>query len=192
MGTEVAVTLSAATGMAAQAAPAEIDLDRLKRREPGAWSQLFERDYAIVFRFVLARVGERALAEDIASQVFVEAIEGIGRYRERGKPITAWLLTIGRHRSLDWFRRARREMGTAVEPTTEGPETGLTVALDALVHLTEDQREVIQLRFVEGYQLEEVARLTGRTAGAVKSLQHRALARLKKIIDDGTYGEGKR
>ncbi len=190
MGTEATVTLSAATGLAATAASTDIDLERLKRREPGAWSQLFERDYAIVFRFVLSRVGERALAEDIASQAFVEAIEGIGRYRERGRPITAWLLSIARHRSLDWFRKVGREVGTAIEPTTEGPEANLTVALDALVHLTEDQRQVIQLRFVEGYHLEEVAKLTGRTTGAVKSLQHRALARLKKIIDDGIIGEG--
>ena len=190
MGMEMAVALSAAAGLVAQTAQTDIDLDRLKRREPGAWSQLFERDYPIVFRSVLSRVGERALAEDIASQVFIEAIEGIGRYRERGRPITAWLLTIARHRSFDWFRKVRREVGTVIEPTTEGPEATLTVALDALVHLTEDQREVIQLRFVEGYHLEEVAQLTGRTAGAVKSLQHRALARLKKIIDDGTNGEG--
>ncbi len=190
MGMEMAVALSAAAGLVAQTAQTDIDLDRLKRREPGAWSQLFERDYPIIFRSVLSRVGERALAEDIASQVFIEAIEGIGRYRERGRPITAWLLTIARHRSFDWFRKVRREVGTVIEPTTEGPEATLTVALDALVHLTEDQREVIQLRFVEGYHLEEVAQLTGRTAGAVKSLQHRALARLKKIIDDGTNGEG--
>ena len=190
MGMEKVVTLSTATGLVAQVTLADINLDRLKRREPGAWSQLFERDYPIIFRSVLSRVGERALAEDIASQVFVEAIEGIGRYRERGRPITAWLLTIARHRSFDWFRKARREVGTAIEPMAEGPEARLTVALDALVHLTEEQREVIQLRFVEGYHLEEVAQLTGRTAGAVKSLQHRALARLEKIIDDGTLGEG--
>jgi RNA polymerase sigma-70 factor (ECF subfamily) len=190
MGAEAVGPLTVTTGSAAQAAQAEIDLDRLKRREPGAWALLFERDYPVVFRSVLARVGERALAEDIASQVFIEAIEGIGRYRDRGRPITAWLISIGRHRSLDWFRKARREMGTAIEPIAEGPEASLTVALDALVHLTEEQREIVHLRFVEGYQLEEVARLTGRTTGAVKSLQHRALARLKKILDDGSMGRG--
>ena len=77
MGMEKVVTLSTATGLVAQVTLADINLDRLKRREPGAWSQLFERDYPIIFRSVLSRVGERALAEDIASQVFVEAIEGI-------------------------------------------------------------------------------------------------------------------
>ncbi|MFN0148692.1 MAG: RNA polymerase sigma factor [Dehalococcoidia bacterium] len=173
-----------ATATAAQVAPQEIELARLKRREPLAWSLLFEREYPLVFRVVLGRVREPAVAEDIASQVFLEAMQGIGRYRDRGRPMTAWLLTIARHRSLDWFRKARREHGIAIEPVGDGPESGLTVALDALAVLTHEQREVIHLRFVEGYSLEEVGRMTGRKTGAVKSLQHRALARLKTVIGE--------
>ena len=163
------VLASMAVATAASAAPVEIELARLKRREPMAWSLLFEREYPIVFRVVLGRVREPVVAEDIAAQVFLEAMEGIGRYRDRGRPITAWLLTIARHRSLDWFRKARREQGTEVEPVGEGPDSGLTVALDALASLTDEQREVVHLRFVEGYALEEVARMM---AGAPVQSSH--------------------
>lgn len=163
-----------------------LDIARLKRRDPGAWTALFERDYAAVFRAALGQVGEPAVAEDIAGQVFLEALEGIGRYRDRGRPLTAWLMTIARHRALDWFRKRSRERGSEIEPTSEGPEAGLTVAVDALARLTADQREVIHFRFVEGYSLEEVATMTGRSTGAVKSLQHRGLARLRTFIgEDG-------
>ena len=180
----MALTTSATVTLAAPKTALAPNLARLKRREPGEWSALFERDYAIVFRSSLSRVGEPTVAEDIAAQVFLEAMEGIGRYLDRGKPITAWLLTIARHRSLDWLRRVSRERGAATEPVTAGPESGLTVAIEALRLLTEDQREVVHLRFVEGYALDEVAKLTGRSAGAVKSLQHRGPARLRRLIGE--------
>ena len=182
------MTLAQIAPAPARAAPIVTELDRLKRREPGAWTAVFEREYPLVFRTVLIRVREQAVAEDIAAQVFLEAMEGIGRYRERGKPFAAWLVTIARHRSLDWFRRRNREQGIVVEPSVDGPETGLTVALDALALLTDDQREVIHLRFIEGYSLEEVGKLTNRSAGAVKSLQHRGLARLRNIVSDDSRG----
>jgi RNA polymerase sigma-70 factor, ECF subfamily len=182
--TEDVAVMTVATAAPATVKPGAIDLARLKRREPMAWTLLFEREYPVVFRSLLSRVREPAVAEDIAAQVFLEAMEGIGRYRDRGKPITAWLLTIARHRALDWFRKARREQGTAIEPVGAGPEAELTVALDSLALLTDDQREVIHLRFVEGYSLEEVAALTNRNVGSIKSLQHRALARLRTVIGE--------
>jgi RNA polymerase sigma-70 factor (ECF subfamily) len=174
----------ATTTRALAPAGTSIDTARLKRREPDAWAALFERDYPLVFRAVLGRVGNRAVAEDIAGQVFLEALEGIGRYRDRGKPITAWLLAIARHRALDWFRKRNREAGEAVEPEAPPPEEGLGAAIAMLAELKEEQREVIHLRFVEGYSLEEVARLSGRSVGAVKSLQHRGLGRLRKLLTE--------
>lgn len=158
------------------------ELTLLKLRDGEAWSALFEREYAFVFRTVLARVGERATAEDISGQVFLEALEGIGRYRDRGKPIRAWLVTIARHRTHDWFRKQRREGAEVPEATVPGPDEALTPILDVLARLTPEQQEVVHLRFVEGYSLDEVAGLTGRSVGAVKALQHRAIVRLRTII----------
>lgn len=145
---------------------------------------MFEREHPMVFRSVFAQVGESVIAEDITAQVFLEAVEGIGRYRERGRPITAWLLTIARHRTTDWFRKKHREVGDMPETAVDGPEASLEVAVAALRMLTPEQREVVHLRFVEDLSIEDVARLTRRTPGAVKAMQHRALARLRTILGD--------
>lgn len=158
-------------------------LERLRRREPQAWNELFDQEHPIVFRSALAQTGNPSVAEDIAGQVFLEALEGIDRYRERGKPIRVWLLTIARHRSLDWLRkRGRERTGEVPDQHVDGPEPAQTVALEALALVTPEQREVIFLRFVEGYSLREVAQLTRRSEGAVKSLQHRALDRLRGVL----------
>ena len=161
------------------------ELTELKSRDAAAWSALWQREHPVVFRAVFAQVGNRAVAEDITAQVFVEAIEGIGRYRDRGRPLVAWLLSIARLRCTDWFRRRGRErdLENAPEPTVDGPDAHLSAAFAALAELTREQREVVHLRFLEGRPLEEVARLTGRSTGAVKALQHRALARLKHILE---------
>lgn len=160
------------------------EIERLKRREPAAWSALFEREHPLVFRTVFSRVGDRTAAEDITGQVFLEAIEGVGRYRDQGRPIVAWLLGIARHRTLDYFRKRGRETGSAIEPSVAGPDSRLEVALTYLCRLTPEQREVMELRFVEDYSLEDVAGLTGRSVGAVKALQHRALARLRTMLTE--------
>ncbi|GAB4328105.1 MAG: hypothetical protein Kow0010_11870 [Dehalococcoidia bacterium] len=159
-------------------------LARLKRRESSAWSELFEREHPVVFRAVLAQVGSVAAAEDITSQVFLEAIEGIGRYRDRGRPFTAWLLTVARHRAIDWRRRQRARPeaidGDLVE--TAGAAPSVDDALRLLERLTPEQRDVMVLRFVEGYSLDETARLTGRSLGSVKALQHRAVRQLRSVL----------
>jgi RNA polymerase sigma-70 factor (ECF subfamily) len=162
------------------------EADQLRARDSLAWSRLFEREHPFVYRAVLAQVGDRTAAEDIAGQVFLDALEGIGRYRDRGVPIRAWLLAISRNRTADWFRKQRYEPDPGehdlVAPA--GPGDELAAALQAMATLTPEQREVMHLRFVEGYQLDEVARLTNRTTGAVKALQHRALERLRALLRD--------
>lgn len=161
-------------------------LEALKRHDAEAWTSLFEETYPLIFRAALATVGERTAAEDIAAQVFADAIAGIGRYRDRGHPISAWLLRIMHNRCMDRFRAERRESRVAAEPIVAGPESSLDSALSLLAQLTFDQRVVIHLRFVEGMPIEEVARLTRRSPGAVKSMQHRALARLRTILEEET------
>ena len=168
-------------GLCAIPGPADARADwirALRDRDPAAWTAVFEEHRDFVYRASLSQVGDRELAEDITAQVFLEAIEGIDRYRDRGAPFSAWLLTIARHRSLDALRKRRRDERARLffEPPTSRVESS---AIEALGYLTPEQREVIHLRFVEDLSLEQVARMTGRSAGAVKSLQHRALSRLR-------------
>jgi RNA polymerase sigma-70 factor, ECF subfamily len=172
------------------ATPDEQQLEALRQRNPAAWTQLFEQHNGLVFRSALAQLGDRALAEDITAQVFLEAIEGIGRYRSRGKPLTAWLLSIARHRSIDAARkRARQTTIPTIEHIPGIPLPG-GEALEALAELTPDQRQVIHLRFIEDLSIEQVAALTNRTQGAVKSLQHRALRQLRARLDSTTTTPG--
>ncbi len=160
-------------------------LERLKAREAAAWADLFETHHRTVYRTVRALVNDRSAAEDLTGQVFLEALEGIGRYRDRGKPIAAWLLAIARHRSLDWLRKQRREQ-KAIEQEQRGHAAedhgAAAEALSVLETLKPEQREVVVLRFVEERSIEEVAELTNRSAGAVKSLQHRALNNLRDAL----------
>ncbi len=174
---------TATRGAPASATATNLEIELLKKRDSNAWANLFEREHPLVFRAVLAQAGNHQAAEDITAQVFLEAMEGIGRYRDRGKPFRAWLLAIARHRSLDWHRRRHREDHEVdFEPATAGPESELSVALEAMALLTPEQRQVVHLRFVEGYPIEDVARLVNRSPGAVKALQHRALDRLRTIL----------
>lgn len=170
---------------------AATELARLKAGDPRAWSSLFESTHAAIYRAALAHLRDPHLAEDVMAQVYLEALAGIRRYQDRGKPLLSWLLAIARQRSLDALRRRQRERARNeplerrgdVEAPPDEPSAGL---LEALRFLTPEQREVLHLRFVEDFSLEQVACLTGRSVGAVKALQHRALARLRTVLADSS------
>lgn len=137
------------------------------------------------------------LAEDMASDVFVEVAGRIRSFRGDGSGFAGWLFTIARHDLADLRRsRTRRR----VEPVEQVPETGgvddpadVTVrrlevedALGLLAGLTDQQRDVLVLRFAADLTLSEVAAILGKPVGAVKSMQHRALAQLRRrLVDEG-------
>ncbi len=168
--------------------PEEARLAALRCKDTLAWTALFEEHRHLVFRAALAQVRDQQLAEDVTSQVFLEAVEGIGRYRDRGKPIAAWLLAIARQRSLDVLRKQRRQARTGFVPVEGAWAMTTAPAFEALDILTPEQREVMHLRFVEERSVEEVASLTGRSTAAVKSLQHRALRQLRARTERRTGG----
>lgn len=171
------------------ATPGEARLVALRRKDALAWTELFEEHRHLIFRAALTQVRDQHLAEDVTSQVFLEAVEGIGRYRDRGKPITAWLLTIARQRSLDTLRKQRRQAPPGSAAADGAWAFSAAPALDALDGLSPDQREVMHLRFVEDRSIEDVAALTGRSTSAVKSLQHRALRQLRARAERRTGGQ---
>ena len=165
--------------------------------DTAAWETLFRRFYEPVLRYTTARCGFRPLAEDITQETFVTAVRAIRTFRARDElSVQAWLLTIARNTLTDRFRRDRRgdEILQEVGARQEG-DAGASDATDlamrrieaqeirqALELLTEDQREIIIRRFVLDHSLEDVAHATNRPVGAVKSLQHRALASLNRLM----------
>lgn len=128
--------------------------------------------------------------EDVLGDVFLHVAERIGRFRGDDAELRRWVFTITRRRVIDsWRRRSARPAlavvampeVAAVQPEIEGADPALIAALGAL---TPDQRDVVLLRFVADLPLQDVARITGRPVGAVKALQHRALATLGRLLGE--------
>ena len=157
--------------------------------DPRAWQDLFESHFRKMYSFAYARTGDAHLSEEIASEVFAAAARGISRYRDTGAPIGAWLYRIARNITADYVdRRARRPVVSidAVQLETEGMALGIENAADlarCIKQLTAEQQEVIALRFYSDCSLQEAAAAMGKSVGAVKLLQHRALAALRRQLE---------
>lgn len=157
--------------------------------DPQAWNDLFEHYFRKMYNFAYVRTGDVHLSEEIASEVFAAAARGIARYRDTGAPIGAWLYRIARNITADYVdRRAKRPVVSidAVQIETENTTLGIENATDlarCVALLTREQQEVIALRFYNDCSLQEAASALGKSVGAVKLLQHRALAALRRLLD---------
>ena len=157
-----------------------------------AWAQIYDQHYMKIFSYCYLRTGNRAASEDLASDVFLEALRGIRRYRYRGLPISSWLYRIAHNLTADYLRRNARRPTVSLGDETEhaqlqAPDTTERSALrqdvhDAIRQLTADQQQVILLRFLQGLSHEETAAIMGRRPGAVRVLQNRALNALRRVM----------
>jgi RNA polymerase sigma-70 factor, ECF subfamily len=163
-----------------------------------AFGELFDRYFDMVFRFALVRMnGDRAQAEDIASETFVRALRRITSVTYQGRDIGAWFVTIARNLIFDHVKSSRYRLEHATDeivehsPSTHGPEQqvldGATndELLRCIRKLNPDQQECITLRFLQGLSVAETAALMDRNEGAVKALQHRAVRRLAQLLPEG-------
>ena len=169
-------------------------IEKAKACDEEALSELYRRHANTVFRYVYYRVGDREVAEDLVGDVFVRALEGLPSYRHTGVPFEAWLYRIAQARVIDHYRRqAVRRVAPLDEQLPDGEETSpdrvaaqsdeVRRAWEALTRLTDEQQQVISLRFIAGRSTAEVAALLGKTEGAVKALQSRALASLRRLLE---------
>jgi len=161
-------------------------VSQLAAFDPDAWRTVFERYFTSVFRLAYVRTRHHGAAEDIAAQTFAEAAEGIGRYRYRGVPFRAWLYRIARNLTSDHMKAQQRQPQVTLDETqaleadsTAEPEAYADL-LTAIDELTDDQKTVVLMRLVDGYSLAEVAEVMGKSTGAIKQLQYRALATLQQ------------
>ena len=156
------------------------------QRDPSRFADLYEQNFYRVYAYVTRRVGGRHQAEDLTADVFREALAGIQKFEWRGVPFAAWLLGIASRVLADYWKRSGRESGNpSPDPDTAVPaEVERTAMLFQLVdRLPEAQFRVIHLRFVEQKSIREIAQELGRSEGAVKQLQLRALENLRAQME---------
>ncbi|MFZ5999034.1 MAG: RNA polymerase sigma factor [Bacteroidota bacterium] len=171
----------------------EMEWVRQSAENPAAFKPLYERYFKKVFLFVLHRVGDRDTAGDLTQQVFLSALNHIGRYQFRGLPFSAWLFRIAVNQCNDYFRKAKRSRTVVID---EVPLENLYDELTAdqtldewqrmlptiLEQLPPDELQVIELRFFENRPFKEVADILGITETYAKVRTYRILDRMKKLF----------
>jgi RNA polymerase sigma-70 factor (ECF subfamily) len=174
---------------------------RAVRRDPQAWAELYERFAGSLLGFFVHQLHDRPAAEDLTSEVFIEALRAADRFRGDLAGLRSWLFRIARNNLVDYLRKQRRSPTSSLEAAQEAglaavapgadPADAAVAALEqarvlaAIEALSPDQREVILLRLSGGLTAPEIAPIVGKTPGAVKALQHRALAALTRALNPG-------
>jgi len=173
------------------------DLRRLvehaQQGDRDALEALYLRHVDRIYSYLHLSVGNRHDAEDLTTQTFLKMLEAIGRFRWQAAPFSAWLFRIAHNLAMDHFRATKRWQPEEEVPEPEGSEEssaeeaafesiGRRSMLELIENLSHEQKQVLTLKFVFSFSNGEAATILGKTEGAVKSLQHRALASLQKQI----------
>ena len=166
------------------------------RGDAEAFGLLYERYVDLVYRYIYVRVGTTQLAEDLTSETFLRALRRMDSFSWQGRDIAAWFITIARNLITDNAKSARfrLEVTTAdmldADTHVDAPEQEVlqrlrdTRLLEAVRNLKPEQAECVVLRFLQGLTLAETAKVLGKTEGAVKQLQLRAVRALHRELAD--------
>jgi RNA polymerase sigma-70 factor (ECF subfamily) len=167
----------------------ERELVEAAQGDSAKFAALYERHFDRIYAYVVLRVRDRDAAEDVTSDVFHRALAAIPKYESRGAPFGAWLIRIAANVIADrWKRWAREAVGSdrvpeqSAEPDVERVDR-LARVFTLVESLPADQRTVIVERYVEGRSIRDVAGRLGKTEGAVKQLQFRALQALRRSME---------
>ncbi|OLB22656.1 MAG: hypothetical protein AUH17_08290 [Actinobacteria bacterium 13_2_20CM_68_14] len=158
-----------------------------------ALEELYLLHFDRIYSYLHMNVGNRHDAEDLTTQVFVKMLESIGKFRWRSAPFSAWLFRIAHNLAMDHFRANKRwqpeeevpepDPGEGSAAEQEALESiGRESMLELIQKLSHEQQQVLTLKFVFNFSNAEAATILDKTEGAIKSLQHRALASLQRQI----------
>lgn len=167
-----------------------------------AFGLLYDTNYTKIFNYILRRTGNVLVSQDITSEVFYKALSNIGKFKWQGIPFSAWLYRIATNEIANHYNQAKRNMlldedilaiaelaGDSIEIELEQAETSLQKQQDLLsIHmiiqkLPAQYQTVIALRYFEKKGLAEIAAILGKHEGAVKSLLHRSLKKMRRIME---------
>jgi RNA polymerase sigma-70 factor, ECF subfamily len=168
-------------------------VERAQQGDRRALEELYLMHFDRIYSYLQMSVGNRHDAEDITNQTFVKMLESIDRFEWRKVPISAWLFRIAHNLAMDHFRSRRRWQPEEEPPEPPGAEArsaeeealhaiGRESMLEMIDDLSLDQQQVLTLKFVFNFSNAEVATILGKTEGAIKSLQHRALGSLQRRL----------
>jgi RNA polymerase sigma-70 factor (ECF subfamily) len=169
-------------------------LERASRADPTALGTLYDQYVDKIYSYIYHRVGQTELAEDMTGQVFMRMLEAIRAGRAWRTSFSGWLYRIAHNLVIDYYRRRGRatlvdlDDATPIAGTLGDPARSTEFTLDrehlraALAHLTEEQAQVITLRFLEEMSIAEAADIMNKTEGAIKALQYRAVLALRRVM----------
>jgi RNA polymerase sigma-70 factor (ECF subfamily) len=192
---------AARAGFAPGTAPQDFErvsalVELAQRGDAEAFGLLYERYVDVVYRYIYVRVGSAHVAEDLTSETFLRALRRVDSFSWQGRDIAAWFITIARNLITDNAKSARfrLEVTTAdmldADEHVDAPESEVlqrlrdTRLLEAVKNLKPEQAECVVLRFLQGLSLAETAKVLGKTEGAVKQLQLRAVRALHRELAD--------
>jgi len=165
---------------------------RAQQGDKEAFAQLYESHFDKIYRYVALRIGNKTEAEDMTQQVFLNALRSISSFKWKGSPFSAWLFRIAHNLVVDYLRKGKKRATTPLDESRVSIERSPqlvaehTLEIEQLIlatkQLTTSQREVISLRFAGELSVAEVARVMGKSEGAVKALQHSAILALRKAM----------
>lgn len=168
--------------------------ERALRADPAALSAIYDQYSDKIYNYIYHRVGQADLAEDLTGQVFMRMLESIRSGKAWQTSFSGWLFRIAHNLVIDHYRRRGRasfvdiEETPLVSPPEQTPERAVETQLSgehlrkALSQLTEEQAQVITLRFLEDLSITETAAIMGKTEGAIKALQYRAVIALRRVM----------
>ena len=177
-------------------------VERAQAGDRNALEELYLIHFDRIYSYLHMTVGNRHDAEDLTTQTFLRMLESIGKFRFQTAPFSAWLFRIAHNLSMDHFRANRRWQPEEDVPEPHGSEErsaedeafhsiGRKSLLELIDTLSQEQQQVLTLKFVFSFSNGEAATILGKTEGAVKSLQHRALVSLQKQVSgDAPAGGG--
>lgn len=166
-------------------------LERARRLDERALSEIHSRYYGEIYRYALYRTGRSEVADDIAGEAFLRLLDALHAGRAPQTTLRGWLFGVASNLVADHFRRAPRESAALDEAlaapgaTSAEAESNLQARAvrAALRRLTPEQQHALALRFGDGLSVEETAQAMGKSVGAVKVLQFRAVAALKRLLN---------
>jgi RNA polymerase sigma-70 factor (ECF subfamily) len=169
-------------------------VERGQQGDRQALEELYLLHFDRIYSYLHMSVGNRHDAEDLTTQTFMKMLESIKRFKWQSAPFSAWLFRIAHNLAMDHFRASRRWQPEEEVPEPRGSEQasaeeealhsiGRKSMLELIDGLSHEQQQVLTLKFVFNFGNGEVATILGKTDGAIKSLQHRALVSLQKQIE---------